>query len=386
MLSVFYKELRDMFRDKRVRGTAFIGPIVLIFALMTLLSTVIGSIAKPGGIKVHVVNPDAAPAKLLKAGKLQVIPVKSVADGIKLVQDGKARVVIDFVSMTDGVTEARIRYDETEQLSQLAKDRVLGLLAESNQKTLNEFVRANAIPTAKIAPLQGKAENVGVKQAEGSGQFLVGILPYLIVIWAFYGGMTSASDLVAGEKERSTLETLLISPVPRAQIVLGKLGALAVICLLSSLSSLVGLALFVVIRPPGSNMVLEKGFGFTPVIAVEILALLIPLVLMFASLLIALSAYSKNSREAQTYLGLGSFIVIMPAMFSQFIGLTEFGKARWVDLVPVLNVANNIRQALLGKPDLSAMAVAFGVNLVIALVMAWVAVRLFEREEILGRG
>lgn len=75
----------------------------------------------------------------------------------------------------------------------------------------------------------------------------------------------------------------------------------------------------------------------------------------------------------------------MPAMFSQFIGLTEFGKAAWVDYVPVLNVANHLRLALLSKPDFAGAGVAIVVNLVLALLAGWIAVRMFHKETIITR-
>jgi sodium transport system permease protein len=214
---------------------------------------------------------------------------------------------------------------------------------------------------------------------------LVGFLPYLIVIWAFYGGMSVASDLIAGEKEKNTLETLLISPVRRTDIVLGKFLALSVVCLLSSLSSLVGLVLLAVVRPPGSDMMFETGLGVTPLAALLILALMVPMVAFFASLLVGVSSFAKNSRESQTYLTQISFIVILPAIFSQFIGFTDFASARWVNYVPILNTANNIRMALLGKADYVGIAITVGVSLVLALIALWGTVKLFNREEVLVR-
>jgi sodium transport system permease protein len=213
----------------------------------------------------------------------------------------------------------------------------------------------------------------------------VGLLPYMIVIWAFYGAMGIAGDMVAGEKEKSTLETLLITPVSRTHIVLGKLMALSTISLLSSLSSLIGIILFATIKPPGSAEMFKAGLGVTPASALVIIALMVPMAAVFSSLLIGVSSYAKNSREAQQYLSQISFIVIMPAVFSQFIGLTDYGSKRWVDFVPILNTANNIRLSLLGKADLTGIFITIGVSLLLALVALRISVMLFNREEVLVR-
>lgn len=387
MREVFLKELREMFRDKRVRSTAFLGPIFLIFGLLFLLSTVIGNLAKPQSVKVHLLeSTPSAWVKRFESEKYQVQFVKSEPEGRKLITDGKARTLVIFDGPGSGkVLKVRVLFDESEQLGQIGKERILGVFRAVNEKKLAGYLKGQNVTPEMVSEIVPEAVNIGVTKDKGAGEFLVGFLPYLIVIWAFYGGMSSASDLVAGEKERSTLETLLISPVSRTQIVLGKIFALGVICFLSSLSSLVGLGLFVGVRPPGSEMMLNKGLGINGSTVVLAIALLIPLVLMMASLLILISSYAKNAREAQTYLSLGSFVVIMPAMFSQFIGLTEFGKAAWVDYVPVLNVANHLRLALLSKPDFAGAGVAIVVNLVLALLAGWIAVRMFHKETIITR-
>ena len=194
-----------------------------------------------------------------------------------------------------------------------------------------------------------------------------------------------AADMVAGEKDKNTLETLLITPVGRNQIVLGKVLALAVVCFLSSFSCVVGLLLASVLKLPGSEEMFKNGFGVTPIAAGTIILLQLPMVAMFASILIAISSYARNPREAQTYLALVNFVVILPAVFSQVIGLTDLGSKLWINAVPVLNSANNIRNALLGKTDWLAVAITFGVSAVLALIGIWIAVFLFNREEVLIR-
>ncbi len=379
------KELRELFRDKRVRGTAFIGPIVLIFGLMFLFSSVIGGLAKPSSTKVHVITSNSPYTALFKTSGFQIVPVASVEEGKKLLTDGKARVVVEFLPVKDGVTPMKVRFDEREQLSVITKERVSAVANAVNEKQRELFMKASSIPASSVAPIQVSSENIGAKDDSNPGELLVSLLPYLIVIWAFYGGMGSAADMVAGEKERATLETLLITPISRTQIALGKTAALGVICLLSSLSSLVGLALFALIKPKGSEIMFKNGLGVTLPAFFWILVLLLPLVAFFASMLVALSAYAKNSREAQTYLGLGSFIVVMPAMFSQFIGLTDYSRAQWVNLVPVLNTAANIRSVLIGKTDIPGIAITVLVCSVLAAIMLRIAIVLFNREKVLAR-
>jgi sodium transport system permease protein len=384
-IKVFRKELREMFRDKRVRTSAFFGPIFLIVVLLLIFGSVLGGISKPQNVRVHAVKSDSPLFGLLRAKGFNVTEVETEQEGKRLVQEGKARVLVAFGPTSDGVSAVNVFFDEKAQISQIAKGAVESLFSAQNNAALESYIKANKVPDSLVKPIAVKSENIAKVQKGGASDFIVGMLPYLIVIWAFYGGMSIASDMAAGEKERNTLETLLITPVARTQIVLGKFLALSVVCLLSSLSSLVGLAAFAAVKPKGSELMFKDGLGVTPQSALLTLVLLIPLVAFFASLLIAISTYAKNTREAQTYLGLASFVVIMPAMFSQFIGLTDLGSARWINFVPILNTANNIRLALLGKPDFTAIAMTIGVSLVLALIMARITVWLFNREQVLVR-
>jgi sodium transport system permease protein len=147
----------------------------------------------------------------------------------------------------------------------------------------------------------------------------------------------------------------------------------------------VGLIIVAILKPPGTDVMFEGGFGVTPLAAAVIILIMLPLVALFCSVLIAVSSYARNSREAQTYLTLVSFVVIMPAIFSQFIGLLDVGSAFWVNYIPILNSANNIRLALLGKADAASVATTVLISVVLAAIALQITVRIFRREEVLVR-
>lgn len=382
---VFRKEAKEMFRDKRVRTSAFMMPILLIVGMLYMFGIVIGSLSKPQNQKVHVVQPNhPLVAPLAKAG-FDVRPVASLEEGQTLVKEGKARLVLDYSQMPTGQFAVAAVFDPKQQMGQIVLSQVKEIYSLANRETLKALLQSKGIPESAMEAITVVESRLDVGEGKGAGQMIVGLLPYLIVIWAFYGGFGVASDLVAGEKEKSTLETLLITPVRRTQIVLGKFLALGLVCLLSSVSSLVGLVLYAAIKPPGAETLLRDGLGVSPLAALVTFAVLIPTVAFFASLLVAISSFAKNTREAQTHLGLVSFIVLMPAVASQFIGLTDLGSSLWVHFVPVLNTANIIRGALLGTYDTFGIAATIGVSLVLAAIGVRIAIGLFNREEVLVR-
>jgi len=384
---VFLKEVREMLRDRRTRSAAFFGPIFMMVFFVCGFGSVISNVGKEENQKVHVVKSDAA-LPLFKGTKIQVKTVDSVEQGKAMIRNGDARIVLEYVGAPPtSVGQQQIinaYFDPKQQTSEIAKDLVARIVAELNKQILKTTLVKEHIPATAAEPLKFQEMPVEVG-GQGAGAFIVSMLPYLIVIWAFYGGFAMATDLVAGEKEKQTLETLLITPVTRTQIVMGKFFALMALCLCSSLSSLVGFALIAILKLPGSAFVLQGGLGLTPTAVIITLLVILPTVAMFASLLLSFSTYAKNSREAQTYISLASFVVVIPAAFSQLIGLTDAANQGWVNFVPVLNTANNIRNALLGKPDWMGVGITFAMSAAIALVLLSVVVRLFNREQVLTR-
>jgi sodium transport system permease protein len=385
MLQVFRKEVREMFRDRRVRYAAFVGPIFIIVMLVVVLGTVMGSIGKRENQRVHVVKTSAPEVELLREQGVQVIEVDKRERGEALVKSGKARVLLNFLPKEGDQTRVEAYLDPKSQTGGIAYAVVMGIFQESNAKSLANILVAKGVPPSALEPIKVERKEVLVGEKGGASTFLVSMLPYLFVIWAFYGAMGIATDLVAGEKERNTLETLLISPIGRTQIVLGKFLALSLVSILSSFSSLVGLIIVAILKPPGTDVMFEGGFGVTPLAAAVIILIMLPLVALFCSVLIAVSSYARNSREAQTYLTLVSFVVIMPAIFSQFIGLLDVGSAFWVNYIPILNSANNIRLALLGKADAASVATTVLISVVLAAIALQITVRIFRREEVLVR-
>jgi sodium transport system permease protein len=386
---VFRKEAREMFRDRRVITGAFIVPVFLIALMMMLFGFLDRAVKEPPAPKLLVVDSPTARKQtplLFPSAKIQW--VSGLAKAEKLLTDGKAKLVLNYspdfeAKLDQGGAQIDAIYDQNETLSQIALGQLREQVQLKNQSMLKSVLDQSGIPNTKaeaikLVPRSAKG------QAEGR-KLLADLLPYLIVIWAFYGGFSTVSDMVAGEKERGTLETLLISPAHRSLIALGKFLALSLVCLISSLMTVVGLVLVRVLHLPGTEGVTKEITGVGPVQLFSIVLILVPLVMFFAGLLLAVSAAARNMREAQTYLTLVSFVVLMPAMFSQFIGFTDFGQEAWVKFTPILNSAMCIRGALNDKVDWPGVGITVAVSLVLAAVMLQIVIRLFNREQILTR-
>lgn len=392
-LHVFRKELREFARDKRILYSALLGPVLLEIFIITLFGYIKEAFSEERTHKISVVNPEAgAPVMeiLEKTHKFEITVLTNATKADELLRKQKTKLVLQFPSDFKSKYEAQQApefyaiFDPNEETSQFA----LGVVREVVEKA-KEVEREIRIRDLALNPDRLEAYRLHEEPADTgkpfAGTWLVGFLPYLIVIWAFYGGFSIVSDLVAGEKERGSLETLLVSPVSRTAIAFGKFAALAALSFTSCVSALMGVVIMGVLNLPLTRDLFEGGLSISALSVFAIAATLVPLVVFFAGMLLSVSTFARNQREVQGYLSLLSFLVLIPAIMSQFIGYTEAATAKWLPFVPVLNTASVIRQALLEKVDWYNLGTTAAINSALAAIGLLLAIRLFSKESVLLR-
>lgn len=390
---VFQKEIREMMRDKRVFVSAIFGPVFLIVLMIFLMGYLQDTLTKPKQITLHVYEGKGENSfikQLQKSDKIKIVSHASPAEGERLVRDGTIKLLLVFPDHFDTrlkehkSVEIKAIFDREEPMAGIPLKFVQEAIGKINTETIKALLKHKGLPAQLSEPLRLKEEPLPQKEGMG-GAMILQLIPYLVVIWAFYGGFSTVTEMVTGEKEKSTLETLLITPVSRTEIALGKFFALGLQCLVSSLMTLVCVVALGSLNLPITRSLFPNGSTPTLVHLVSILAVIVPLTAMFAGILLSICAYAKNTREAQTYLTLISFVVLMPAIFSQFIGYTDMAKAAWVSFVPILNSAMCIRDALADKLDLGMLGITTATSIGLAAICIAKAVHMFNREEVLTR-
>jgi sodium transport system permease protein len=389
---VFLKEIRDLLRDKRIRSSAFVGPFSTVILILCLFGFLMGVISKPSNEKIDFVKRAASGslvAEFKKAG-INVTIVNSIEAGEKRIKDGTSRLVIDPGENFDGARASGKSvslgeyFDPNQEASGVARTHVQMIISAMNDLAVKQALTSVGLSPEASQPLKLQEHEVS-QGTGGANQMLIGILPYIIILWAFYGGLGAVSDMVAGEKEKNTLETTLITPISRRDIAIGKLSALACLCAASSLSSVVALIVVWAAHLNLTKPLFEKGLGITPIGLLQVIVVLIPSVFLFSSVLMAVSTWARNTRECQTKLTMISMVFLMPAMFSQFIGYTDFARASWIAAIPVLNSSMSVRQAISGEFHPAFLAITIGVNLVLGLIAITYTIALFKREDVLLR-
>jgi sodium transport system permease protein len=272
-----------------------------------------------------------------------------------------------------------ILHDAGDEATRSAMGRLQALLGKVGKTMTEQRLRERGLPPDFAAPLQ--VRETPIRGGGNVGLLILGsMLPYILVLSAFTGAISPAFDQVAGEKERGTLETLLVAPASRRDIVLGKFGAVVAVCLISSVLSIVGFAIPFVSGLTIFAWLSQGGARVSPAAIAAIGIVILPLSVLFAGLLLAVSTWARNQKEAQTYLSTLFPIVLVPALLSTTIGSEV---SRVVALAPILNASIIIKQALNGSYDPIFILLAFAASAFYAGLALAFATHLFQKESVL---
>ena len=213
------------------------------------------------------------------------------------------------------------------------------------------------------------------------GALILGMLPFFVLMTVFIGGMYLAIDTTAGEKERQSLEPLLINPVPRWQIMSGKLASTFCFCVLTLVVALLAFAV-------ATRLIPTEGLGvklnLSPAMLIQSFILVLPVALVASALQTIIAAFSKGFREAQTYL---SFLQLLPMVPSMWLMLSPVKEQFWMSWVPLLSQSALINKLAKDEAvEISWMAASLVGSTLLGLLLAVIAARLYNRPALVFRG
>jgi sodium transport system permease protein len=336
-LIVFLKEVRENLRDRRtVINTLLTGPLLApaIFVLI-INATISRELDKAErALPVPVIGAENAP-NLVAALKQQNIEIKDApADPERAVRDMDADLVLripaEFGDSWKKGEPAQVEliYDASRREAQTSVGRLRGALESYSQRTGAMRLLARGLSPGVIRPYVVADRDQSTAQTRSGTLF--SMLPYFFILGAFIGGMALAIDTTAGERERQSLEPLLVNPVSRSQLLTGKLLATSLFALTSVLLGIVAFSVVGRFLPTEKlGMSLEIGFHF----GWTVLLVMLPLVVLIASLQTLAAAFAKSFREAQTYLSLLMFVPAVPTMM---LSLFPVKTEAWMYAVPLM--------------------------------------------------
>ena len=274
-----------------------------------------------------------------------------------------------------------LQYDSTMQHSQLARKRVTALVDNYRQQIIRGRLELIGLNTNYIQPIQEQWLDVAAEERK-IGSILGMILPYIIVILIFIGAMHSAVDITAGEKERGTLATLLVSQLSRMEIVIGKYFTVMTISATSMLLGLIGLSIaFLAPAYTFGELSLLK-VNFTWPLFLLFFLVLTPLVGLASAILLLIGIFARNNKEASTYVT----PIYIGAIFLGMVSLSQgMELAKPMFFIPILNNSFTFKELLMGTVNWGHILSTMVSNISIALIALWAAAYLFTRESVLFR-
>lgn len=348
---VFRKELRESLRDRRTLLNALLlgpllGPVLFVIIMRVSIGRELERAEKP--LPVVVIGAEYAPnliAALEQSGMQRKPSMEEPEAAVRAQQvDLVLRIPANYADNWRAGKAAQVEliYDSSRRDANAQQQRLRGMLQNYAQLQSSLRVVARGLAPTLTRPILIANRDQATPQARGA--LLFTMLPYFLILTALLGGMFLAIDTTAGERERQSLEPLLINPVARSHILLGKLAAISTFSLTSVL---LGLAAFMVAGkilasgPMGAPVVLNMNF------ALRFIPLMLPLIALIAMLQMLVTAYARSFREAQTWLGLLQLVPIIPMMLVMVLQLKP---ELWMYAIP-----------LLGQ-ELAAMQLLRGVN------------------------
>ncbi|RTI52191.1 sodium ABC transporter permease [Thermus scotoductus] len=385
---IFWKELVQVFRDRKLVFSTLILPVLLMPIFMFGPSLVLQRLLQGAQERKQEVAVLNLPEEALRALEQAGLSPKAHPDPEGAVREGKYPVGVRY---EQGVYRVYGRLAGGLTEGQVAVSKVQGAL-----QALKEAKVAEALKRAGFSPEILSPFALEVVDASPEGEKRTGLLgfllPFFLVVFVLSGGQVVAVDATAGEKEKGTLEALLAAPVPLLQIALGKTLATVAMALLSGAAGLLGLALggaltarFGGLLSGGEGQTLALGgqvsLDWGSFLALFLTALL--LALFMGAVMVSLGLFARSFKEAQSYVVPLQLLALLPLLFLQFRGFLEL--QTWHYLLPLFNVALLMDALLKG----SATPLQAGLTWLSTLVYGGIALRLavlaFAREDVVYR-
>ncbi|WP_075593547.1 ABC transporter permease [Pseudoalteromonas sp. PAB 2.2] len=402
MFEVFKKELKELLRDRKTLIFVVALPVAifpLLFAIMAFISSQAALEAEQEVHTYAIINGQYAQEFTDKVfyhksfsqykGKETFNSVEDLTNAVKagtidmgIYLPSDAKQTLDNAKQS----EWQVVYNDAKAINFLF-DRVKELAKEYGDKLrttkLLSFGVSEQQQAAIIEPIKVVKVDTADKR-ENLGEKIGGFIPYLLIPLVLMGATYPAIDLGAGEKERGTLETLLLTPITRTQLVLGKFITLLASSIATTTITVLSMGIWVSVAIAFVDLaVVKTAFSSLTVFDLGLIfILLVPIAAIFSSLALAISIYARTFKEAQNYMAPLSIGVIFPIMIALMPNVELTSKTAFI---PVTNVALAIKEIIKGTVDYTLVGLIFLATVIVAGALLAFCVKWFNKEDVLFR-
>ncbi len=386
ILTIIKKEFARFFGDKRMVFTTILMPGLLIYVMYSFMGNAMMKEFETDDdyvAKAYVENmPDELDAMWSELSMdITKINASEEADILQKVEEKEADILVVFpenfsgdvaeYEVTSGrkAPEVKVYYNSTASESSKFYAIVTEVLNAYESSMANKF---------DVNMSEDDYDRASEKDV--TGQVFSMMLPMLLMIFMFSGCMSIAPEAIAGEKERGTIATLLVTPMKRSALALGKIISLSIISLLAGLSSFIGTMLSLPNLMGGEESGMNAGvYGVTDY--VMLLGLILTTVLVLVSLISIISAFAKSIKEAGTAISPLMILVMGVSLIPMFGG--DAPKNIVSFFVPILNSVQCFHGIFSFKYEMVQVVITIVMNMVYAGVFTFLLTKLFNSEKVM---
>ena len=386
MLTIIRKEFARFFRDKRMVFTTVLMPGLLIYLIYSFMGQgMMQEFATDDDYvaKAYVSNLPEEFSPMLEnlSADWTDVDGENLEEIKSMIREKEADILIifpeNFTAKVDAYDAAKggeapnveIYYNSTESESSKAMNLMAGWLDAYEDSLINKF-DINA----------GEESYDMATDKDVTGQLFAMLLPMLLMTFMYSGCVAVAPESIAGEKERGTIATLLVTPMKRSALALGKIISLSCIALLSGLSSFAGTMLSLPALMGGAESGMNANvYGVTDYLL--LLAIILSTVLVMVAAIAVVSAFAKSIKEAGTAIAPLMILIMLVSLTPMFAGEGE--KSLGIFLIPIYNSVQCMHGIFSFTYAPVQVVTTMFVNLVCAGLLAWVLTKLFNSEKVM---
>lgn len=379
ILTIIKKEFARVFKDRRLL-ISLVLPGVLIYIIYSLMGNVIGSFSAPDESHTYNVAVENLPAAFTESFEAaENLNVQTIEGGENAVNEAKAQInegTLDLLivfpesfnehNVSSAPQQITAYYSVAEKNSSAAFSIVSALLSQKQQISSNFTVIASDVATER----------------DMSGMMLSMVAPLLCIVFLFAGCMSLVPESIAGEKERGAFATMLVTPVKRKDIALGKIIALSCVSLISGACSFAGLVLSLpkLLQSQETGLSISvSAYGFADYLTLFLI--IISTALVIVGLMSVLSTVAKSVKEANGYVGPLMLVVMVAAMANMFLG-DKIGA--WAYFIPVFNSVKSMGDVFSFTYAPWQILVTVLCNALVSAALSIVLAKMFDSEKIIS--
>lgn len=391
-LTIIKKEFARFFGDRQLIFTAIIMPGLLIYLIYTLMGNGMSQMMTEGideNVTLRVENMPEVLAPMFDGAdsmNISVLPTPFTQKDIDQLEDKELNTVLlrfpaDFDTLLatydpqsgEPAPNIEIYYNSANNASQRVYTMLETMLTTFENQMSNRF-DINRSDSEEQTFDQASSDDV-------LGSILSKLIPMLILMMLFSGVMAIAPSAIAGEKERGTIATLLVTPMKRNELALGKIVSLSAIALLSGLSSFIGIVLSLPRMIQGDAEGVELGLNYTGSDYIVLLLIILASVLIMASAVSLLSALAKDVKNAGTMITPFMLVMMLCGLMPMFQNGASENLA--VYLIPFYNSIEVMTAVFAHEMQWGPVVVTLAANVAYTGIAVWGLTRMFSSEKIM---